>query len=109
MDCGSIAPGAPGSAVVVIPAYKPDERLLALVRDLREAGCATVLVVDDGSGESCGGIFARLEADLDCKLVRHRENRGKEDEFEGFPQCGAFHVQALPLGGASLRNGDGGV
>jgi glycosyltransferase involved in cell wall biosynthesis len=83
---------------VVIPAYKPGERLVALVRNLREAGCAAVLVVDDGSGEGCSGIFARLAADAGCALVRHAENRGKGSAIKSglreaaaiWPGCAGF-------------------
>lgn len=36
--------------IALIPAYKPTEVLLGLVRQCRENGL-TVVVVDDGSGE----------------------------------------------------------
>lgn len=47
--------------VVLIPAYEPDERLLALVEQLAREKL-DVLVVDDGSSESCQPIFKATEA-----------------------------------------------
>lgn len=64
--------------VVIVPAYKPEERLLDLVRELRETiGDLPVVVVDDGSGDSYQGIFRKLEEELGCHVCRHAGNRGK--------------------------------
>ncbi|MDR0929426.1 MAG: bifunctional glycosyltransferase family 2/GtrA family protein [Oscillospiraceae bacterium] len=61
--------------MVLIPAYKPDERLIALCRALREENL-TVLVVDDGSGEAFAGVFDEVSA-LGCLRERHAVNLGK--------------------------------
>ena len=37
---------------VLIPAYKPDDRLPPYVAALKEAGIGKIVIVDDGSGES---------------------------------------------------------
>ena len=61
---------------VVIPAYKPDESLLDLLRALRERTFIdNLVVVDDGSGPQYESIFAQA-AQL-CTLKRHAQNRGK--------------------------------
>ena len=43
--------------IVLIPAYKPDRRLIDLTRSLTEAGFP-VLLVDDGGGSAFSGIFS---------------------------------------------------
>lgn len=64
------------ATAVVIPAYKPDESLLDLLRALRErAFIARIVVVDDGSGPEYEPIFAQVSAL--CSLERHAQNRGK--------------------------------
>lgn len=40
----------PDMAVVIIPAYQPDEMLISLIDKLWTLGCR-IVVVDDGSGE----------------------------------------------------------
>lgn len=61
--------------VVLIPAYKPDARMLKLVRELRAEGLC-VQVVDDGSGETYRDIFDQAQA-LGCRVARHAVNLGK--------------------------------
>ncbi len=60
---------------VLIPAYKPDERLLTLVRELHEQTDYRIVVVNDGSGSSYEPIFAALPEY--CTLLVHDVNRGK--------------------------------
>lgn len=81
-----------GKTLVLIPAYKPDERLVALCRELLTAGLL-VLVVDDGGGEAFRGFFEEAEA-LGCHVERHAVNLGKGRALKtginavmnGFPQ-----------------------
>lgn len=58
--------------LVLIPAYQPDARLVALVRALT----VPVLVVDDGSGPEYTSVF-RQAATVGAVVVRHPFNRGK--------------------------------
>lgn len=60
--------------VVVIPAYKPEEALLQLLRELGEAGLSA-LVVDDGSGEAFAPVFA--EAEKTAVVIHAPRNEGK--------------------------------
>ncbi|WP_019135197.1 glycosyltransferase [Cellulomonas massiliensis] len=66
---------APALATVLVPAYEPDERLVHLVRALREAGLP-VLVVDDGSGPRSRPVLDAAAA-AGADVVHHRVNRGK--------------------------------
>ncbi|MDN4474384.1 glycosyltransferase [Demequina sp. SYSU T00192] len=59
---------------VLIPAYEPDARLIALVEALQPAH--RVLVVDDGSGSAYDAVFAEVAA-RGATVLRHESNRGK--------------------------------
>ena len=61
--------------VVLIPAYKPDERLIELSRSLLEKKL-TVLLVDDGGGAQYAQIFERCRA-LGAEVAVHAVNMGK--------------------------------
>lgn len=61
---------------ILIPSYEPDDRLLALVRDLKEARADDILIVDDGSGERYRGIFDSAR-EAGCTVLTHRMNQGK--------------------------------
>lgn len=60
--------------IVIIPAFNPDERLRKIV----ERNCELdnmVIVVDDGSQESCRPIFEGLREN--CVILHHEKNQGK--------------------------------
>ena len=61
--------------IVLIPAYKPDEKLVDFAKALK-AENIDALIVDDGSGEECARYFEECEA-LGYKVVHHPVNRGK--------------------------------
>ena len=61
--------------LVLIPAYKPDERLVTLVETLIARGLP-VLVVDDGGQEKFLHIFTRCEQ-AGASVARHAVNMGK--------------------------------
>lgn len=61
---------------IVIPAYKPDEKLIALLHDLKKSTDARLLVVNDGSGEAFEPIFDQVRS-LNATLLVHPQNKGK--------------------------------
>ncbi|TGO04646.1 dolichyl-phosphate mannose synthase [Serinibacter arcticus] len=63
---------------ILIPAYEPDERLVALVTALQEAAepPTGILVVDDGSGPAHRHLFDAV-ARRGVVVVPHAVNRGK--------------------------------
>lgn len=74
-------PADPATSVartaVVVPAYQPDARLVALVDALRAAVPGSpVVVVDDGSDRRCGGVFRAVRA-LGAVVLTVPVNRGK--------------------------------
>ena len=62
---------------VIIPAYKPDQKLINTLNDLIEFGFSDILVVDDGSDKEYAPIFSQVTALPQCTLLRHPVNRGK--------------------------------
>lgn len=61
---------------ILIPAYKPDEKMISLIRDLQQREFARIIVVDDGSGAEFASVFSQAEA-LGCRILRHAINMGK--------------------------------
>lgn len=66
----------PLDTVIIIPAYKPESKLIRLMRDLRETGFGRIVVADDGSGAEYAGIFRQAE-ELGCVVKRYETNQGK--------------------------------
>lgn len=64
------------NTLVLIPCYKPDEKLLKLIDDLHEAGILHIMVVDDGGGATYDPIFQGAQ-DKGCMVYRYPTNRGK--------------------------------
>lgn len=61
--------------IILIPAYKPDEKLILFAKELLAAGC-TVVSVDDGSGEDCRPFFVKAQT-MGVYVLTHERNRGK--------------------------------
>jgi putative flippase GtrA len=86
--------------VVLIPAYEPDERLVALVRELHGM---PVVVVDDGSGPSHRHVFAAAAAS-GALVLTHEQNRGKGAAL----RTGFAHIaRAFPGTGVVTADADG--
>ncbi len=62
---------------VIIPAYKPDEKLIKLLDELVSTGFTDILVVNDGSGEAFEPLFERVRTYPQCTLLTHETNKGK--------------------------------
>ena len=61
---------------LIIPSLEPDERLTALLADLRREGIENIVLVDDGSGPAYRSYFEDAEAQ-GCVVLRHAVNMGK--------------------------------
>ena len=59
----------------LIPAYQPDEKLIALLRELSAKTDYFILVINDGSRKECDPIFEA--AKQYSTVVAHEVNRGK--------------------------------
>jgi glycosyltransferase involved in cell wall biosynthesis len=78
--------------IVLAPVYQPGDRLVTVLRDLRDAAPdVDVVVVDDGSdGRSAAVLDAA--ADLGCAVLRHDTNRGKGVALKtGFAHIATTH------------------
>lgn len=62
---------------VIIPAYKPDDRLPPYVQSLKEAGIGKIVIVDDGSGEAYQALFASIPQDEAVHVISYTPNGGK--------------------------------
>jgi glycosyltransferase involved in cell wall biosynthesis len=60
------------SILVVIPAYNEADRILQVVKRVREQGFTNVLVVDDGSPDQTAAVAASAGA----RIISHPINRG---------------------------------
>ena len=62
-------------SVILIPAYKPDDKFIKFVGELIQRELS-VVVVNDGSGVEYDKYFAKAR-DLGAFVVEHEENKGK--------------------------------
>lgn len=81
--------------LVIIPAYDPDEKLIALAESLSRTDLP-VLVVDDGSAAHCRHIFETLQNEALCVVIRHDRNRGKGAALKTGIRYAATHYPGSP-------------
>ncbi len=62
---------------VVIPSYKPDEKLISTVSGIIDIGFSDIIVVDDGGGEKYAEYFRKVKEEFGCTVLHHEVNRGK--------------------------------
>ena len=63
---------------VLIPAYRPDGKLLHLLESLHTAGLRKILVVNDGSGDAYEAVFEAIrERWSHIAILPHDANLGK--------------------------------
>lgn len=60
--------------VIIIPAYNPDEELLEIVKELKNANFNRIVVVNDGSIK---GIEYFRKIGKDTIIIEHKQNRGQ--------------------------------
>jgi glycosyltransferase involved in cell wall biosynthesis len=63
--------------VLLIPAYKPEEELVTLVKDISKDIFDLILIVNDGSGLEYSKIFKQLSVIKNVKILKHGGNQGK--------------------------------
>lgn len=66
-----------GNVVVVIPALNPDEKLLSIIKNLKEEGFRDFILVNDGSDVEFDDIFIQAESLGNVMVIRHNINMGK--------------------------------
>ena len=60
--------------IALIPAYEPDEKLVKLVKELKN-NKYTIVVVNDGSGKKYNTVFKSIEKE--AKVINYEINQGK--------------------------------
>ena len=91
MDSTNTINNLSARCTVIIPAYRPDERLWRLATEVLDQGYR-LIVVDDGGGADYLPIFEGL--DPRAIILRHPENRGKGAAIK----TGLAHLQTLTEG-----------
>lgn len=61
---------------ILIPAYQPDDRLIDLIRNIKQLCDYQIVVVDDGSGDAYKRIFEEVQKEKGIVLT-HEVNCGK--------------------------------
>ena len=56
---------------IILPSYKPDEKLLSTVLGLETAGFKDIIVVDDGGGKEYKRYFDELRSRESCTVLTH--------------------------------------
>lgn len=62
--------------VVLIPSYKPNEKLLETIENIQKKINCDIVIVDDGGKEAYQDIFLQAKI-LNCTVLSHLENKGK--------------------------------
>ncbi|ROR28725.1 dolichol-phosphate mannosyltransferase [Mobilisporobacter senegalensis] len=62
---------------IIIPSLNPDERMLHLIKNLKESGFQKILVVNDGSRGEYNTLYHQAAEDYGCKVIEHAVNLGK--------------------------------
>ena len=65
------------SFIILIPAYKPEQRLVLLVEQLLAASPAHIVIVNDGSPAEYDPIFTALTHFPRVEILTHTVNQGK--------------------------------
>lgn len=65
------------NAVVVLPSYNPDEKMVETVKGLRSEGFDDIVVVDDGSLAEKKKFFEEAAVFDGVEVLTHEENKGK--------------------------------
>lgn len=66
--------------IVIIPAYNPNQELVALVRELIDHGIKHIIIVNDGSVEQSLPILDQLQKDT--TILNHTTNQGKGEAIK---------------------------
>lgn len=65
---------------IIIPAYEPDERMITLAQNIKNAGLKNIIIVNDGSGKEYDHFYSEAKEilnDSNCVLLSHEVNKGK--------------------------------
>lgn len=96
------------NSVLLIPAYKPDEKLTSLIANIkRNDRYLDIIIVDDGSSDEYRDIFAELK-EHGCTILTHDINMGKGQALKtGLKYCIEEHLRNNDFTGVVTADADG--
>lgn len=62
---------------IIIPSLNPDQRMIDLIQNLKNAGFQLILIVNDGSSRKYAEFYDKAANDFGCKVLEHAINLGK--------------------------------
>lgn len=89
---------------VIIPSYKPDDKLIRTLNGILAAGFDDIVVVDDGGGGEYARFFSEAEK-LGCTVLHHEVNRGKGAALK--TAFSFFTEKRMGFAGAVTADADG--
>jgi putative flippase GtrA len=97
------------NAVLLIPAYKPDNKLLSLIDNLTKKDTyLDIVIVDDGSGKEFKDIFTEVKNNKYCTLLVHDINKGKGQALKtGLKYCIDKYSNSNDFTGVVTADSDG--
>lgn len=63
--------------IMILPAYKPDDLMLDMLKELKSSGFTDLVIVDDGSGEEYLPVFEKAKKAFGATVLSHAINLGK--------------------------------
>ncbi len=89
---------------IILPSYKPDEKLLETVIALEEEGFEDIIVVDDGGGADYNHFFDEMRERPTCTVLVHKVNLGKGAAMK---TAFAWYLENRDGAGVITVDGDG--
>ncbi len=62
---------------VIIPCLNPDEKMIQLIKNLRNHHFEHIVVINDGSHTKYDSFFEKAKEEFNCHVLRHHVNLGK--------------------------------
>lgn len=62
--------------VIIMPAYKPTQDMLVIIKKLQDLNASNILLVDDGGGAEYADMFTKAK-EMGCIVLPHAVNQGK--------------------------------
>ncbi len=69
------------NVAIIIPAYQPNIKLIEMIVELKKNDFSSIIIVDDGSDDSCAYIFTKAK-ELGCFVIKHHKNKGKGEALK---------------------------
>lgn len=63
--------------MIIIPSLDPDEKIIKVVKSLKEVGFNNILVINDGSSKETLKYFEVLKKEFGCDILSYENNLGK--------------------------------